>query len=60
LAKPLLICFLKWPLLVYRWIVEAGAKVPEQEVSGEIKEMEFDERWYFIGSKKQTLGHQVG
>jgi hypothetical protein len=29
--------------LIYRWIVEAGAKLPETEISGEIKEMEFDE-----------------
>jgi len=45
-----------WPSLVYRWIVEAGAKLPEQEVSGEIKEMEFDEMWHFIQSKKQSFG----
>ena len=45
-----------WPSLVYRWIVEAGAKLPEQEVSGEIKEMEFDEMRHFIQSKKQSFG----
>ena len=47
-----------WPSLVYRWIVEAGAKLPDQEISGEIKQMEFDEMWHFIQSKKQTLDHQ--
>jgi transposase len=40
-----------WPSLVYRWIVEAGAKLPEREISGEIKQMEFDEMWHFIGKK---------
>jgi transposase len=45
-----------WPSLVYRWIVEAGAKLPELEVSGEIRQMEFDEMWHFIGSKKTSFG----
>ena len=45
-----------WPSLVYRWIVEAGARLPEQEISGEIEEMEFDEMWHFIGSKKTSFG----
>ena len=48
--------FNTWPSLVYRWIVEAGANLPEQEVSGEIKEMEFDEMWHFIQSKKTSFG----
>lgn len=48
--------FNTWPSLVYRWIVEAGARVPEQEISGDIKEMEFDEMWHFIGSKKTKFG----
>lgn len=45
-----------WPSLVYRWIVEAGAKLPEQEISGEIKQIEFDEMWHFIESKKTSFG----
>ena len=45
-----------WPSLVYRWVVEAGVKLPEPEISGEIKEMEFDEMWHFIGSKKENYG----
>jgi transposase len=45
-----------WPSLVYRWIVEAGAKLPNTAVSGEIKEMEFDEMWHFIGLKKEKFG----
>ena len=45
-----------WPSLVYRWIAEAGAKLPEQEISGEIKQMEFDEMWHFIGDKKTNFG----
>jgi len=34
--------------LVYRWIRSFGESLPEQEVSGEIKRMEFDEMWHFI------------
>ena len=45
-----------WPSLVYRWIVEAGAKLPDETVPGDIKEMEFDEMWHFIGSKKENFG----
>jgi len=45
-----------WPSLTYRWIAEAGAKLSEPKVSGEIKEMEFDEMWHFIGSKKTSFG----
>src|SRR3970282_191605 len=38
--------------LTYRWIKEEADKLPEPLVSGEIREMEFDEMWHFIGSKK--------
>ena len=42
----------------YRWIRDAAEALPEPEVRGDIKEMEFDEMWHFIGSKKQALAHQ--
>jgi len=45
-----------WPSLVYRWIKEAGAKLPEPEISGEITQMEFDEMWHFVGNKKRNFG----
>ena len=45
-----------WPSLVYRWIVEAGAKLPDETVPGDIKQMEFDEMWHFVGSKKENFG----
>src|SRR5919106_4848479 len=44
------------PSLLYRWIVEEMAKLPEPSVPGDIKEMEFDEMWHFIGSKKTKSG----
>ena len=44
------------PSLLYRWIVEEAALLPEPVVSGDIKEMEFDEMWHFIGSKKTKSG----
>ena len=45
-----------WPSLVYRWIVEAGVKLPDETVPGDIKQMEFDEMWHFVGSKKEKFG----
>ena len=42
--------------LTYRWIVQAMEKVREPIVSGDIKEMEFDEMWRFVGSKKIKNG----
>jgi hypothetical protein len=44
--------------LVCRWIRSSGEGVPEPEAPGGITEMEFDEMWHFVGSKKQALGHQ--
>ena len=42
--------------LVYRWIRAFGEGLPEPEVPGDIKQMEFDEMWHFIGSKKTSFG----
>lgn len=42
--------------LTYRWIVQAAAHLPEPVVPGDIKEMEFDELWRFIGQKKTDSG----
>jgi transposase len=42
--------------LVYRWVREFGESLPEPEVPGDIQEMEFDEMWHFIGSKKENFG----
>lgn len=40
----------------YRWIKAEADKITEPNISGEIKEMEFDEMWHFIGSKKTKSG----
>jgi transposase len=42
--------------LTYRWIVEEAAKLNEPLISGEIKEIEFEEMWHFIKSKKTKHG----
>jgi transposase len=42
--------------LVYRWIREAGLSLPEPEVGGQIREMEFDEMWHFVEEKKTSFG----
>ena len=41
---------------VYRWIREFSALLPEPEVPLDIKHMEFDEMWHFVGSKKTNFG----
>ena len=41
---------------VYRWIRAFGESLPEPEVPGDIRHMEFDEMWHFIGSKKTSFG----
>ena len=42
--------------LVYRWIKSEGKTLKESDISGEIKEIEFDEMWHFIKSKKTKNG----
>jgi len=42
---------------IYRWIRSFGESLPEAEVSGEIKHLEFDEMWHFIRSKKEKYGY---
>ncbi len=41
---------------VYQWIKAYGEQLPEPSVSGTITEIEFDEMWHFIGSKKTNFG----
>ena len=42
--------------LVYRWVRSFGESIPEPEVPGDITQMEFDEMWHFVGSKKTSFG----
>jgi len=42
--------------LIYRWIREAGLNMEEGAISEEITEIEFDEMWHFIESKKRNFG----
>jgi transposase-like protein len=42
--------------LIYRWIREAGVCTSEPVIDGEITEIEFDEMWHFIESKKGNFG----
>jgi len=41
---------------VYRWIQEYALSLPEPEVPADIEQMEFDEMWHFVGSKKTKYG----
>ena len=42
--------------LIYRWIREAGLNTEEPAIDGEIMQIEFDEMWHFIQSKKRNFG----
>ena len=42
--------------LIYRWIREAGLNAEEPAIDGEITQIEFDEMWHFIQSKKRSFG----
>ena len=42
--------------LIYRWVRAFGEALPEPDVPGGVKEMEFDEMWHFVGSKKTGFG----
>ena len=42
--------------LVYRWVREFGESLPEPEVPGNIRQIEFDEMWHFIKNKKTGFG----
>jgi hypothetical protein len=41
--------------LIYRWIRTFAEGLPEAALNGEISQMEFDEMWHFIGSKKESF-----
>ena len=45
------------PSLVYRWIKEASERLPKYQIEDNIAEIEFDEMWHFIKSKKQIMGY---
>lgn len=42
--------------LVLSWIKEAANSLPAPEISENITEIEFDEMWHFIKSKKTNCG----
>lgn len=41
---------------VYNWIKKEGLLLEEQTISSSIKEIEFDEMWHFVQSKKTKGG----
>jgi hypothetical protein len=42
--------------LIYRWIREAGLHTEPPSINGEIKQIEFDEMWHFVETKKENFG----
>jgi transposase-like protein len=41
---------------VYRWVRHTAIQLPEPTIPLEITEIEFDEMWHYIGSKKTGAG----
>ena len=41
---------------VYRWVRQNAEQLPEPTIPLDIKEIEFDEMWHYIGSKKTNVG----
>ena len=41
---------------LYREIRKFGGSLPEPKVAEGIREMQFDEMWHFIGSRKRSFG----
>jgi hypothetical protein len=46
------------PPAVQKWLQREADLLDEPEIPGTIREMDFDEMWHFIGSKKQQVDHQ--
>jgi transposase-like protein len=44
------------PSLIYRWINEAAAQMPEPEIAEDIREIECDEMWHFLEKKVKNSG----
>ena len=44
------------PPAVQKWLKQEASMLEEPQISAEIKEMEFDEMWHFVGSKKTKNG----
>ena len=53
LAKKIFHCS---PTTVMNWIKKAGAEAKMPEITEDIEEIEFDEMWHFVGSKKTKNG----
>ena len=41
---------------VYRWVRQHAEQMPEPAIPLDIKEIEFDEMWHYLGSKKTHVG----
>jgi transposase-like protein len=41
------------PSIIYRWIRKEMDALPDLAIPGDIKEMEFDEMWHFVGQKNK-------
>ena len=53
LAKKIFHCS---PTTIMNWVKKASSETKMPEITNDIKEIEFDEMWHFIGSKKTKNG----
>ena len=54
LAKKIFKCS---PTTIMNWVKKVSAETKMPEITEEIKEIEFDEMWHFIGAKKKENGY---
>ena len=41
---------------IHNWVVEAAKALPDPSVPDDVKEIEFDEMWHYIGKKNKSCG----
>ena len=46
------------PATTYQWVGQSAETLGQPVVSAGVKEIEIDQRWHFLHSKKQKMDHQ--
>ena len=42
--------------MVYHWVKQFGKSLPEPQIAEDVNDIEFDEMWHFVQSKKTKFG----
>jgi len=41
---------------IHNWVTAAATALPDSKIPEDIKEIEFDEMWHYIGKKNESCG----